>query len=68
MTWVAQILTEKGVCLTLEDCFFVQEPDSETQGVYDQEKDKKVFPEELEDALMDAVVGYLKVLLNDAND
>lgn len=68
MTWAEQTLTEKGVCLTLEDCFFVQESDSETWSANEQEKDKKFFPEELEDALMDAVVKYLKVLLNDADD
>ncbi len=66
ITWAAQTLTGKGVCLTLEDCFFVQDEDLETWDVNKQEKDRRAFPEELEDALMDAVVGYLKILLKDS--
>lgn len=67
ITWVMQALTEKGVCLTLEDCFFVQEADSGTWIVDQQERDQKAFGEDLEEALMDAVVGYLKILLKESD-
>lgn len=66
MTWVAQTLTEKGICLTLEDCFFVQESESGTWTADYQGKNQELFPLDLEDALMDAVVGYLKILLQES--
>jgi len=67
MAQAAQILMEKGVCLTLDDCFFVQEPDMETWSAEEHNKDRTVFSEELEEAIIDAVVGYLKVLIKDAD-
>lgn len=64
MAWAAQTLADKGICLTLEDCVFTQELNAETLSVDLDKKDKKVFPEELEEELMDAVVRYFKVLLD----
>lgn len=64
-TWAAQILEEKGLCLTLEDCFFSREPDSGKRNIGDSEKDKSAFNEELTEELMDAVVRYLKMLLEE---
>lgn len=64
MTWTAQILSEKGICLALADCIFTQESIFEEQSIVVQEKNKKFFPEELEEELMDAVVKYLKALLD----
>lgn len=67
MAWTMQVLTEKGICITLEDCFFTQEPDSGTWSVDMQEKNSKVFPEKLEEEFVDAVVRYLKALLDNQN-
>lgn len=68
MTWTTQILQDKKICLMLEDCIFTQEVNSDTWIVDVQEKSKKTFPEELEEELTDAVVRYLKLLLEKTNN
>lgn len=67
IAWISQILAERGVCLTLENCVFTQELNSATWSADILEKDRKVFTEELEEELMDAVVKYLKVLLDNTD-
>ena len=63
-----QVLEERGLCVGLEDFVFVQEMSSGIQGkavVEDAKERKFELSSELEDELMDAVAGYLKMLLNE---
>lgn len=63
-----QILDEKGLCLKLEDFVFEQETDSVLQNepVVETVKEKKFeFSPELEEGLLDAVVGYLKMIVKE---
>ncbi len=63
-----QVLEGKGLCVNLEDFVFGQETLSGMEGeviVKDAEEKKFVLSPELEDELLDAVVGYLKMLLNE---
>lgn len=66
---VEQVLEEKGLCVGLEDFVFVREMSSGRQGKAvdkDAAKERKFeLSPELEDELMDAVAGYLKMLLNE---
>lgn len=65
-----QVLEEKGLCVNLEDFVFVQETFSGMQDevIVQEAKERKFeLSPALEDELLDAVAGYLKMLLNNEN-
>lgn len=60
-----QVLGEKGLCVNLEDFALIQEPFPGIQGeviVKDAKEGKFELSPALEDELLDAVAGYLKML------
>lgn len=63
-----QVLEEKGLCIKLEDFVFMQLEDSDAQSGSDAEsveERKFELSPELEEKLLDAVAGYLKMLLGE---
>lgn len=65
LSWAAQVLSEKGLCLKLENCVFSQESNLIECGADSSEVKNIGFSEELEEELSNAVVRYLKVLLEE---
>lgn len=64
-----QVLEERGLCVRLEDFAFAQEMFSGIQGkaVVEHAKERKFeLSPALEDELLDAVAGYLKMLLENS--
>jgi len=64
-----QVMEEKGLCVGLEDFVFVQEMVCGIQGktvVEDAKERKFEFSGELEEELLDAVAGYLKMLMENS--
>ncbi len=64
-----QVLDEKGLSLKLEDVVFMQEESSALQSVstVESEKERKFeLSGDLEEELLDAVAGYLKMLLENS--
>lgn len=63
-----QVLEERGLCVKLEDFVFVQETFAEIQGevIVREAKERKFeLSPALEEELLNAVVGYLKMLLEE---
>jgi len=63
-----QVLGEKGLCLKLEDFTFVQENAQDSQGFVAEEGEKErkfELSPETEEGLLNAVAGYLKMLLEE---